>query len=393
MSLADGTETVLASDETADVADLIIHPVSREVQAVSFSRERIHWRTLEPSIKASLDAIPRIRRGDFGLINRDLADKTWLIYFTTDEGPVYYYRFDRTTQKAKLLFANRSALEDQRLAKMEPITLESRDGLTLHGYLTIPPGTTGKQLPTVLLVHGGPWSRDHWGYNGEVQWLANRGYAVLQVNFRGSRGYGKAFLNAGNREWGGKMQDDLVDAVNWAIERGVTDPDRIAIYGGAYGGYATLVALTDTPDLFRCGVDVVGPSNLITFMENLPPYWKPIAPILWDRVGHPDKDAEFLRSRSPLFKIERITKPLLIAQGANDPRVKRSESRQIVEILQKAGKEVEYVEYPDEGHGFVRPKNRLDFYARAEEFLAKHLGGRFEPPTKERNTAGKGTSE
>lgn len=191
-------------------------------------------------------------------------------------------------------------------------------------------------------------------------------------------GYGKAFVNAGDREWAGKMHDDLIDAVNWAIAEGIADPKRVAIYGGSYGGFATLVGLTFTPDVFCCGVDIVGPSNLITFMETIPPYWKPIESILWDRVGHPEKDAEFLKSRSPLFKVDQIKKPLLIAQGANDPRVKKAESQQIVEALKKAGKVVEYVEYPDEGHGFARPENRLDFYGRAEKFLATHVGGRFE---------------
>jgi dipeptidyl aminopeptidase/acylaminoacyl peptidase len=244
--------------------------------------------------------------------------------------------------------------------------------------LTTPPGIPAKNLPTVLNVHGGPWARDSWGYDGEAQWLANRGYAVLQVNFRGSTGYGKEFLNAANREWAAKMHDDLIDGVNWAVKEGVADSKRIAIFGGSYGGYATLVGLTFTPDVFACGVDIVGPSNLITLMQTIPPYWKPMEPIFFDRVGHPEKDAEFLKARSPLYKADKITKPLLIAQGANDPRVKKSESLQIVEAMKKAGKPVEYVEYPDEGHGFARPENRLDFYAKAERFLAQHLGGRHE---------------
>jgi len=234
----------------------------------------------------------------------------------------------------------------------------------------------------VLDVHSGPWARDSWGYDGQVQWLANRGYAVLQINYRGSTGYGKSFLNASNREWGGKMHDDLVDGVIWTIEQGVADPKRIAIFGGSYGGYATLVGLTFTPELFACGVDIVGPSNLITFQETIPPYWKPLEPILWQRVGHPVKDAEFLKSRSPLFHVDKIVRPLLIAQGANDPRVKKSESLQMVDALKKAGKTVEYVEYADEGHGFARPENRLNFFGRAERFLADHLGGRNQDETK-----------
>ncbi|MDO8630913.1 MAG: S9 family peptidase, partial [Phycisphaerales bacterium] len=268
------------------------------------------------------------------------------------------------------------------LAKMKPISFAARDGLTVNGYLTLPPGVEPKNLPMVLNVHGGPWARDNWGYDGQVQWLANRGYAVLQINYRGSTGYGKSFLNAADREWGGKMHDDLVDGVEWTIEQGVADGKRVAIFGGSYGGYATLVGLTFTPELFACGVDIVGPSNLITFQETIPPYWKPLEPILWQRVGHPVKDADFLKSRSPLFHVDKIVRPLLIAQGANDPRVKKSESLQMVEALKKAGKTVEYVEYPDEGHGFARPENRLNFFGRAERFLADHLGGRSQDETK-----------
>lgn len=379
-------QTVLAADEKSDVSALLIHPESRKVQAVSFKKERLHWQVLDESVADDFKAIENIRRGDFGIINRDHADNTWLIYFDTDDGPIYYYTYDRENKKSELLFTSRPDLEGLRLAGMKPIQFTARDGLTIHGYLTTPPGMPTEKLPLILNVHGGPWWRDSWGYDGEVQWLANRGYAVLQINFRGSRGYGKEFLNAGNREWGGKMQHDLIDGVNWTVKEGVADPNRIAIFGGSYGGYAALVGLTDTPDTFACGVSIVGPSNLITFMNTIPPYWKPIEPIFFDRVGHPKKDAEFLKSRSPLFKVDQIIRPLLIAQGANDPRVKRSESRQIVEALEKAGKVVKYIEYPDEGHGFSRPENRLDFYAHAEKFLANHVGGRYEPlPAEETN--------
>ncbi len=261
---------------------------------------------------------------------------------------------------------------------MKPIKYTARDGLTIHGYLTLPPGKEPKKLPTVVLVHGGPWWRDTWGYNPMVQWLANRGYAVLQVNYRGSTGYGKAFINAGDREWGGKMQDDITDGVKWLIEQGIADPERIAIMGGSYGGYATLAGVAFTPELYCCGVDIVGPSNLITFINSIPPYWKPYLNMLYKRIGHPEKDEEFLKSRSPLFSADRIRVPLLIGQGKNDPRVKRTESIQIVEALKKRNIPVEYVEYPDEGHGFMKAKNRLDFFRRADKFLAKYLGGRSE---------------
>jgi dipeptidyl aminopeptidase/acylaminoacyl peptidase len=240
-------------------------------------------------------------------------------------------------------------------------------------------GVEAKNLPAVLYVHGGPWARDTWGFNPVAQWLANRGYAVLQVNFRGSTGYGKAFLNAGNREWAGKMHQDLIDAKQWLVERGIADPKKVAIAGGSYGGYATLVGLAFTPDAFACGVDIVGPSNILTLLKTIPPYWAPLKVLFTKRVGDLEKDEQFLKDRSPLYKADRITKPLLIGQGKNDPRVKVAESDQIVEAMRKAGKPVEYVVYPDEGHGFARPENRLQFIAIMEQYLAKHLGGRAEP--------------
>ncbi len=374
--LASAKEKTLASDKQSDVTDLLIHPTTYAIQAVAFNKTRLSWTVLDANIVDDFKALAAVRDGDFKVLNRDRADKTWLVYYEVDDGPVYYYAYDRSAKKAEFLFSNRSALEKLTLAKMKPVEFKARDGLALHGYLTTPPGVEPKNLPMVLSVHGGPWARDNWGFDGAVQWLANRGYAVLQINFRGSTGYGKAFINAANREWGGKMHDDLVDGVTWAIAEGVADPKRVGIFGGSYGGYATLVGLTFTPDLFACGVDIVGPSNLITFQETIPPYWKPLEPILWQRVGHPVEDAEFLKSRSPLFHVDRIVRPLLIAQGANDPRVKKSESLQMVEALKKAGKTVEYVEYADEGHGFARPENRLNFFGKAERFLAEHLGGR-----------------
>jgi dipeptidyl aminopeptidase/acylaminoacyl peptidase len=286
--------------------------------------------------------------------------------------------YQRPHRRGRYLFNTRPALEGYTLAPMEPIRLTARDGLTVHGYLTLPPGIAPRLLPLVLNVHGGPWHRDVWGYDPEAQWLANRGYACLQINFRGSTGYGKAFLNAGNREWGGKMQDDLSDAVHWAVGRGIADPARVAIYGGSYGGYAALAGATFTPDLFRCAVSVVGPSNLMTFINSIPPYWSSYRAMLHQRVGNPDTEPEFLRSRSPLFHVDRIRIPLLIAQGANDPRVKRAESEQIVEALKAKGLDYEYLLFEDEGHGFAKPENRLRFYAAAERFLARHLGGRAE---------------
>jgi len=261
---------------------------------------------------------------------------------------------------------------------MEPFQFTARDGLVIHGYLTFPPGAPRRGLPAVLNVHGGPQVRDEWGLDPRAQWFANRGYLCIQVNYRGSTGYGKAFVTAGDREWGGKMHDDLVDAVGYVTGEGWADPARVAIFGGSYGGYAALVGATFTPEVFRCAIDLCGPSNLKTLIETIPPYWAPGVARFHRRVGDPAKDAEFMWSRSPLSRVRAIRIPLLIAQGANDPRVKQDESEQIVAALREAGIEHEYMLFEDEGHGLAKPENRLRFYAAAERFLAHHLGGRAE---------------
>lgn len=379
LDLATRTETVMAADEQYDVGGVVAHPTTRVIQAVSFYKDKQEWQILDQSIAEDFEIISQIRDGEFGISSRTLADDTWLVAYTTDNGPVYYYTYDRNSKTSTLLFSNQPKLEQLQLASMQPISYQARDGLTIHGYLTTPVGIPAQNLPTVLLVHGGPWARDTWGYDSEAQWLANRGYAVLQVNFRGSTGYGKDFLNAANRQWAAAMHDDLIDAVNWLVNQGIADPQKVAIMGGSYGGYATLVGLTFTPDVFAAGVDIVGPSNLVTLMQSIPPYWAPLLANMYHRVGNLETEEEFLKSRSPLFFVDRIQKPLLIGQGANDPRVKQAESEQIVEAMKKAGKPVEYVLYTDEGHGFARPENRLHFYAIAEEFLTKYLGGRSEP--------------
>jgi dipeptidyl aminopeptidase/acylaminoacyl peptidase len=258
--------------------------------------------------------------------------------------------------------------------------------MTMHAYLTLPAGLPTKNLPMVLFPHGGPWARDFWGFSSTAQWLANRGYAVLQPEFRGSTGYGKKFLHAGDKQWGLKMHDDLIDAADWAVKQGYVDPKRIAIMGGSYGGYATLAGLTFTPDYFACGVDIVGPSNLKTLIGAIPPYWKPMRAMFDQRMGNVDdpKDAELVKNASPLFKANQIKKPLLIGQGANDPRVNKAEAEQIVDAIEKNNGSVTYVIYSDEGHGFARPENSIDFNARAENFLAQCLGGRAEPLTGEK---------
>jgi dipeptidyl aminopeptidase/acylaminoacyl peptidase len=378
LELASGTVQVLAADPVHDAAEVMLHPDSYEVQMVSFIRARREWQVLDPGIRGDVAAIAALRDGDFVIHGRTDADDLWMVGFTEDDAPASYYSYDRRTRRGTFLFTARPDLERFPLALMEPFSLSARDGLPLHGYVTYPPGLERRGLPLVLNVHGGPWHRDVWGYDPEAQWLANRGYACLQVNFRGSAGYGKEFLNAGDREWGGKMHDDLVDTVRWAVGRGIADAGRVAIYGGSYGGYAALVGATFTPGLFRCAVSIVGPSNLITFIQSIPPYWSSYRSMLHRRVGHPEDDAAFLTSRSPLAYVDRIRAPLLIAQGANDPRVKRAESEQIVAALRDKGIEHEYLVFEDEGHGFAKPENRLKFYAAAERFLARHLGGRCE---------------
>lgn len=379
--LASGSEKVLAASPEVDAGNVFLQPRTHVVQAVSFEPGRSTWKVLDPSVQADFDAIGKLHDGDFVVVNRTAADDAWLVAFTSDRGPVSWYKWDRTAKKGALLFTAQPKLAGLPLAEMKPVVIKSRDGLGLNSYLTLPVGVAPKGLPLVLFVHGGPWARDTWGYSSWAQWLANRGYAVLQVNYRGSTGYGKKFLNAGNRQWGLKMHDDLIDAANWAVAKGIADPKRIAVFGGSYGGYAALAAATMTPDFFACNVDIVGPSNLKTLIGSIPPYWKPIRSMFDMRMGNVDdaKDAELVRNASPLFRADKISKPLLIGQGANDPRVNVKESEQIVEAIEKNKGSVTYVLYPDEGHGFARPENRIDFNARAEKFLGACLGGRFEP--------------
>ncbi len=381
VDLATGKSSVIAEDRQFDVGGVMINPKTKKLEAAAFVRTRREWMLIDKTLQADFDALGKLLDADFDINSRDLDDKTWLVSYVSDNAPVYYYAFDRASKKATLLFSNRPALEKYKLAKMQPISFKARDGMTIYGYLTLPVDAPPRNLPMVLSVHGGPWGRDIWGLNNQTQWLANRGYAVLQINFRGSTGYGKAYLNAGDREWAGKMHTDLIDGKNWAAQQGYADPKKVCIMGGSYGGYATLVGVTFTPDEFACGVDIVGPSNLVTLIRSIPPYWVPIKAMFDKRLGKVETEEEFLKSRSPLFKADQIEVPLLIGQGANDPRVKQAESDQIVTALRKNSKPVEYIVFPDEGHGFARPENRLAFYAAAERFLVKYLGGRAEPPS------------
>jgi dipeptidyl aminopeptidase/acylaminoacyl peptidase len=388
IDLKSGDRKVLAASDKADVNGLLSHPTENTIEAVSFNYLRKEWQVLDKRVGADLDYLKTVADGDVEVTSRTLDDNHWIVGYVMDNGPVRYYRYDRQAKKAHFLFTNRQELENLKLAKMHPLIIPARDGLKLVSYLTLPVGSNTnddqrpeKPLAMVLDVHGGPWARESWGYDSQHQLLANRGYAVLTVNFRGSTGFGKKFVNAGNLEWAGKMHDDLLDAVDWAVKQKIADPKRIAIMGGSYGGYATLVGLTKTPEVFACGVDIVGPSNILTLLSTIPPYWQPAVQMFKDRVGDYTTEAgkKFLNERSPLNFVDRIQKPLLIGQGANDPRVKQSEADQIVKAMQEKHIPVTYVLYPDEGHGFARPENQLSFYAVTEAFLAEHLGGRYEP--------------
>src|ERR1022692_3308970 len=376
--LADGRVEVLLEDPEAEVVEVVLHPDTREPQIVEVLKDRMEYHVVDPSVRADLDAVRALDSGDPSLIGRAEADTTWLISFNKDDGPARFFSYDRATRTGRFLFDTRPGLARYKLAAMEPFMFTARDGLTIHAYATFPVGAGRTALPTVLNVHGGPQARDAWGFYPEAQWLANRGYLSIHVNYRGSLGYGKSFVAAGDREWGGKMHDDLLDAVSYVVAQGWADPSRVAIYGGSYGGYAALVGAAFTPDVFRCAVDIVGPSNLMTLLETIPPYWAPLRAQLYKRVGNPETDGDFLWSRSPLSRAADIAIPLLTAQGANDPRVKQAESEQIVAALKAAGIEHEYMLFPDEGHGFAKPENRMRFYAAAEKFLAHHLGGRAE---------------
>jgi dipeptidyl aminopeptidase/acylaminoacyl peptidase len=380
-SLADGTEKVLAVSGEVDAGNVVIHPRRHVVEAVSFSPGRTQWQVVDPAVKEDFDGLAKLNDGDFFIVNRTEADDIWLVGYTSDRGPGRFYRWDRKAKQGTFLFTSQPKLEGLRLAEVKPVVIPTRDGLKMNSYLTLPVRVAPKNLPLVLFPHGGPWARDQWRFDPYAQWLANRGYAVLQPNFRGSTGYGKSFLNAGNKQWGLKMHDDLIDAVNWAVKEGYADPKKIGIMGGSYGGYCALAAITFTPDVFACAVDIVGPSNLQTLIHSIPPYWKPMLSVFNVRMGdvNDPKDAELVTKASPLNSADRIIRPLLIGQGANDPRVKQAESEQIVAAIERNHGNVIYVVYPDEGHGFARPENRTDFNARAEAFLGTYLGGRVEP--------------
>ena len=365
-----------------------IDPRTRAPQAYTVNYLKPEVTVLNKAVQKDVDLLSRELGDGFAVTSRTLDDSVWTVAADDALQPASSYIYDRKAGKLTKLFDSRPALLKSPLVPMQSLELKARDGLTLVSYLSLPPGSDANgdgvpdsPVPMVLNVHGGPWARDGYGFRNEHQWMANRGYAVLSVNYRGSTGFGKAFVNASNKEWAGKMHDDLLDAVKWAVDNKITTADKVAIYGGSYGGYATLVGLTFTPDTFACGVDIVGPSNLQTLLSTIPPYWKAFFEDFVTRVGDPrtEEGKKLLAERSPITHVAAIKKPLLIGQGANDPRVKQAESDQIVKAMKEKNIPVTYVLYPDEGHGFARPANRTSFYAIAEGFLAQCLGGRYEP--------------
>ena len=386
--VATGERKVIAENDKADIGGVMTDPITGEVEAYSVDYLKTEWTALDPDIKASLDWLDSKFDGEFGVSSRTDDDTKWIVWNDPVSAPSKTYIYDRKAKTLTDFYTTRPELAGAPLQPMQPLEITSRDGLTLVSYLTLPPGSDSNAdgvpdapVPMVLLVHGGPWARDGYGYNSYHQWLANRGYAVLSVNFRGSTGFGKSFIEAGNLQWGRKMQDDLVDAVAWAVDKGVTSKDKVAIMGGSYGGYATLAGMAFTPTEYACGVDIVGPSNLETLLKTIPPYWAPVIAQFHQRMGNPEtpEGLAMLKERSPLYKAGDIVRPLLIGQGANDPRVNKAESDQIADAMKAKGIPVTYVLFPDEGHGFAKPTNNIAFNAITENFLATCLKGRSEP--------------
>ncbi len=379
---------VVAEHPRADISDILTDVNSHEPIGYEVHIEQREFHALHPSVRADAAFLDAQGLGEWHMVSRSEDDRWWTVRCASDRNPASYRLYQRDAKRLTLLHDCYPSLAGAPLARMQATTVKSRDGLDLVCYLTLPVHAERdgealasiEPLPMVLLVHGGPWARDVDGYSAEHQWLANRGYAVLSVNFRGSTGFGKSFVNAGDWQWGAAMDDDLCDAVDWAVARGVADAKRVAIMGASYGGYATLWALSTHADRYACGVDIVGPSNLETLLASTPPQWEAALATLHRQVGNPGtpEGRALLHARSPLHRANRISKPLLIGQGANDPRVKQAEADQMVAAMKANAIAVTYVLYPDEGHGFVRPPNRIMFNAITERFLAQNLGGRYE---------------
>ena len=360
-----------------DVYNLISSDKRKEILGVSFQTWKREFDIWDDQAKEIFNDLQSKLSGyEIAITSENKNENILLVRTYSDKSLGSYYLYDVNEKNLTKLIDVSPWLKEEYMADMKPIKYTSRDGLVINGYLTLPKNVEAKNLPVVIHPHGGPWARDGWGFNSNVQFLANRGYAVLQLNFRGSTGFGREFWEISFKEWGKKMQDDITDGVNWLIEEGIADPERIGIYGGSYGGYATLAGLTFTPDLYACGVDYVGVSNIFSWMGAIPPYWEPYLEMIYEMVGDPQKDSLLIHNASPLFHADKIKAPLFIAQGANDPRVPQAESDQIVEALKKRGIEVPYMVKDNEGHGFRNEENRFDFYGEMEKFFFEHLGGR-----------------
>lgn len=367
---------VLFSHKEVDVSGLSYSKKRKVLTTISYSTWKRQFHFLDEQ-RANLQNRLEQDLGDYEIViaSSNKAEDTFLIRTYSDRSLGAYYIYKQNDDRLEKIADVSPWLDENELAEMKPIQYQSRDGLTIHGYLTLPKGVEAKNLPVVVNPHGGPWARDGWGFNPEIQFLANRGYAVLQMNFRGSVGYGRAFWEASFKQWGLSMQDDITDGVNWLTEQGIADKGRISIYGGSYGGYATLAGITLTPDVYACAIDYVGVSNLFTFMNTIPPYWEQFRQMLYEMVGNPDdaEDNARMKATSPVYLIDKIKAPLLIAQGANDPRVAQAESDQMVDALRNNGIDVEYILKTDEGHGFRNEENRFEFYEVMESFLGKYL--------------------
>lgn len=381
LHLAQGRTTVAARDPRYDVTDVLIHPASNTLQAVQFTRDRAQWLLLDPSLKPDFDALQAFDDADLDVVGRDLNDQRWTVALSYDHRPTQYALYDRATRTVTPLFDESPPPHPTPLAQTRPFQFTARDGLPLEGYLTLPTGLDPRGLPAVLLVHGGPWARTIWGYDPEVQWLANRGYAVLQVNFRGSTGYGKPHLQAGDREWGGTMLLDLIDTKRWAAQQGLIDPSRTALMGTGFGGYATLAALALHPGEFAAGVSLSGAPSLITLIAALPPGSSPLRSLLQQRLGDPEKDRPRLLAHSPITHVRQLRDPLLVVATGNDPQAPITELDAFVAALRRDNRTVEYLLFPQESGLLRLPLHRRRFHAAAEAFLARHLGGRAQPPT------------
>jgi dipeptidyl aminopeptidase/acylaminoacyl peptidase len=370
-----GKETkVLFEQPEVDVSGLHYSKKRKVITSASYTTWKEEWKFFDPESETLYKTLGEKLPGyDVYVVSSNKQEDMFIVRTITDRSLGAFYLYDSKSGDLTKLADRNPWLKEDQLSEMKPIEYTSRDGLTIHGYLTLPKGKAGRNLPIVVNPHGGPWVRDEWGFNPEVQFLANRGFGVLQMNYRGSTGYGRKFWEAGFRQWGESMQDDITDGVKWLIDQGIADPKRVAIYGGSYGGYAVLEGLTKTPDLYAAGVDYVGVSNLFTFMKTVPPYWKPFLDMMYEMVGNPEKDKTLFEANSPALNADRIKAPLFVAQGAKDPRVNINESNQIVEALKKHGVDVEYMVKKDEGHGFHNEENRFSFYEAMEKFLAKYL--------------------